>query len=188
VLTSLGHSVSAGVEFKLLTPLATTNIARIERFVAADAFRVGNRIGGRTLSAVGLNFTQHFLGLVEEDVPAISLSGWHLNYTAGDKSLIQALGGDGKTAVSFLAHIHQAMDLGDQGPSLTDGRSNFAYMHSRSDERLWAVHWSVNYANEWTIGAVYVPHPHLDWWSESRIFSSQSDRQEASAPQRVDDP
>jgi hypothetical protein len=29
----------------------------------------------------------------------------------------------------------------------------------------------VNYANEWNIGAVYVPHEALDWRSGSRVFT-----------------
>src|SRR5262245_19117939 len=58
-------------EFKLLDQLEDTRIEPIGRFVAAEAFKVGTRIGGRTLSAVGLNFSQHFLGVVEKDVAAV---------------------------------------------------------------------------------------------------------------------
>jgi hypothetical protein len=64
------------------------------------------------------------------------------------------------------------MEMGEEGPGHTDWRSNFAYVRSPIDGRLWAVHWSVNYENEWAIGAVYVPHSHLDWHSDSRLFSS----------------
>ena len=160
-------------EFKLLDPLEETKIGSIEKFVAAEVFEIGRKIGGRTLSAVGLNFTQHFLGVVEKDVPAVSLSGWALQYTTGDKSLIKALGGEQEATVSFLAYIHRVMEMGDEGASHTDWRSNFAYVRSPIDQRLWAVHWTQNYANEWTIGAVYVPHPQLDWRSGSRLFSNR---------------
>jgi hypothetical protein len=159
-------------EFKLLDPVKATKIGRVEKFVAAEAFRIGSKIGGRTLSAIGLNFTQHFLGVVETDVPEISLSGWTLLYTTGDKSLIKALGGEQETAVPFLAYVHRLMELGEEGVGHTDWRSNFAYVRSPIDGRLWAVHWSVNYVNEWTIGAVYVPHSHLDWRSGSRLFGN----------------
>ena len=164
--------LAAGAEFKLLDPVKETKIGRIEKFVAAEAFRIGSRIGGRTLSAIGLNFTQHFLGVVETDVPAISLRGWTLLYTTGDKSLIKALGGEQEAAVPFLAYVHRLMEMGEEGAGHTDWRSNFAYMRSPIDGRLWAVHWSVNYADEWTIGAVYVPHPHFDWRSGSRLFGN----------------
>jgi hypothetical protein len=63
------------------------------------------------------------------------------------------------------------METGDQGLGDTDGRSNFAFVRSPIDQRLWVVHWTVNYGNEWVIGAVYVPHPDLDWPSGSRLFS-----------------
>jgi hypothetical protein len=43
---------------------------------------------------------------------------------------------------------------------------------------LWAVHWTVNHANEWIIGAVYVPHPELDWPAGSRLFTSGRERQD----------
>jgi hypothetical protein len=162
----------AGAEFKLLESVKETRIGSIEKFVAAEAFRIGSRIGGRTLSAIGLNFTQHFLGIVETGVPAISLSGWTLRYTTGDKSLIKALGGEHEAAVPYLAYVHRLMEMGEEGGGHTDWRSNFAYLRSSIDGRLWAVHWSVNYANEWTIGAVHVPHSHLDWRSGSRLFGS----------------
>lgn len=162
----------AGAEFKLLDPLEETKIESIEKFIAAEAFRIGSRIGGKTLSAIGLNFTQHFLSVVENGVPAASLCGWALQYTTGDKSLIKALGGEQEVAVPFLAYIHRVMEMGKGGVGHADWRSNFAYVRSPIDQRLWAVHWTVNYANEWNIGAVHVPHLHLDWRAGSRLFSS----------------
>jgi hypothetical protein len=162
----------ASAEFKPLDRLEDTRIERIDRFVAAEAFEIGTKIGSRTLSAVGLNFAQHFLGVVERDVPGVSLSRWALQYTTSDKALIRALGGEREAAVPFLAYIHRLMERGDAGAGHTDWRSNFAFLRSPIDQRLWAVHWTVNYANEWTIGAVYVPHPQLDWRSGSRLFSN----------------
>jgi hypothetical protein len=158
-------------EIKPLEPLAETKSGPIEKFVAADAFKIGNRLGGRTLSAIGLNFTHHFIGVVEKDVPATYLTSWALLYTTSDRSLIKALGGEEEAAVSFLAYVHHVMETGDQGLGDTDGRSNFAFVRSPIDQRLWVVHWTVNYGNEWVIGAVYVPHPDLDWPSGSRLFS-----------------
>jgi hypothetical protein len=90
----------------------------------------------------------------------------------GDKSLVKNLGGEQEAALSFLAYIHRLMEMGEAGPGHTDWRSNIAYVRSPIDKRLWAVHWTVNYANEWTIGAVYIPHPELDWRSGSRLFGN----------------
>jgi hypothetical protein len=161
---------SVGREFKLLDLHSETRVEGIQKFVAADAFKVGNKIGGRTLSAVGWGFAEHFLGVVEEDAPAATLKGWNLLYTAGDKSLIEVLAGEDKAAVLFLAYIYSVMAMGESGPCHLDWRSNFAYVRSPIDRRLWAVHWNNNYTNEWNIGAVYVPHVHLDWRSGSRLF------------------
>ena len=179
-------SLGSAAEFEPIEPIAETKIGRIERFVAADAFRIGNKIGGRTLSAVGFSFTQYFIGIVEEDVPTASLRTWVLVYTTGDKSLIKALGGEQQAAVPFLAYIHHLMELGDGGPSHTDWRSNFAYVRSPVDQRLWAIHWTVNYSNEWNIGAVYVPHADLDWRSGSRLFGNQPVRAKSSCATGTD--
>ena len=67
------------------------------------------------------------------------------------------------------------MAMGTEGASHTDWRSNFAYMRSPVDRRLWAVHWTVNYAGEWNIGTVSVPHEHLDWRAGSRLFAYAPD-------------
>jgi hypothetical protein len=163
-------TTAAGREFKLLDLHSETRVEGTEQFVAADAFKAGNRIGGRTLSAMGWSFADHFLPVIEHDVPHATLKGWTLLYAAGDKSLINTLGGEEKAAVPYLAYIHRVMALGENGPSHVDWRSNFAYMRSPIDRRLWAVHWNVNNANEWNIGAVYVPHPHMDWRFDSRVF------------------
>jgi hypothetical protein len=62
------------------------------------------------------------------------------------------------------------MDLAENGPSHVDWQSNFAYLRSPIDHRLWAIHWSMNYENEWSIGAVLVPHPDIGWRPGSRLF------------------
>jgi len=67
-------------------------------------------------------------------------------YTAGDKSLVEAAGGEEDGVIRFIAHIHHLMELGDKGPIHVDWRSNFAYVRSPVDRKLWAVHWNMNYA------------------------------------------
>jgi hypothetical protein len=157
-------------DFRPLDPIDDTKVQPVPTFVAADVFKTGGRIGGRTLSSVGLNFAEHFVRVVEQNVPSASLKVWTLRYTIGDRPLIEALGGEEHADLHSLASIHRIMEMGDYGPSLTDGRSNFAYLKSPVDRKLWAVHWFVNDANEWIIGAVQVPHPQLDWQSASRLF------------------
>jgi hypothetical protein len=70
-----------------------------------------------------------------------------------------------------LTYIHRLMEMGDNGRPHTDGCSNFAYVHSPIDGKLWAEHWTVNHAGEWVIGAAYVPHPHTDWRAGSQVLT-----------------
>jgi hypothetical protein len=127
-------------EFKLLNPHSQTRVERIEKFVAADAFKEGNRISGRELTVIGWNFREHFLGVVEENVPEATLIGWTLLYTAGGTALLGALGGEQRAPLSFLGHCYRLMEMGENGPSHVDWQSNFAYLRSPIDHRLWAEH------------------------------------------------
>ena len=156
-------------EFKLLSPHSQTKLERIEKFAAADVFKEGNMIGSRELTAIGWYFREHFLGLVQTNVPATALKGWTLLHYADDVSIISAMGGEQKASLS-LAHIYHLMEMGENGPSHVDWQSNFAYVRSPIDQRLWAIHWSVNYHNEWSIGAVQVPHPAIGWSPNARLF------------------
>ena len=162
---------SAGAEDRFLERIHTQRIAAIEGFVATERFRVGNIIGGRRLGSVGFNFAEHFLGQMEGRAPAALLATTELRFTMGDTSLIRMLDAD-KVPVAHLAHVYAVMEMGESGASHTDWRSNIAYLRSPVNRRLWAVHWSMNHAGEWTIGAVYVPHAALDWAAGTRVFSA----------------
>src|SRR5262245_2103070 len=85
---------ASAAEFSLLEPHSASRTERRETFIVADEFKVGRRIGSRTLSAVGWNFAEHFLAVVERNVPEEPWSAWTLLYTAGDKALVEALGGE----------------------------------------------------------------------------------------------
>lgn len=157
---------------RLLEPYAQSKFPGLETFVAAEAYKLGNKIGDRTLSAIGWNFSEHFLGVTESHVPEIQINAWTLLYAATDKWILETLQGQADGGTCVLANIHSLMSLNDRAANHLDGRSNFAYVRSPVDHRLWAAHWSVNSANEWIIGAVYVPHPDLDWHAGSRLFTS----------------
>jgi hypothetical protein len=121
-----------------------------------------------------MEFAQHFLGVVEKDIPATRVNTWNLMYTARDEWLIEESSAQRESNQCFMAQIFRLMELADSGICHVDGQSNFSYMRSPVDRKLWAVHWSVNALNEWTVGAVFVPHPQLDWRSGSRLFNRQS--------------
>lgn len=174
-LTAASVTGPAGASDRFLEQIHTPRVAAIENFVAADRFRVGNRIGGRRLGLVGANFAEQFLMGVESDAPAASLAITELRFTMGDASLIEKLGSE-KASIDHLAYVYAIMVMGDAGAGHTDWRSNIAYVRSSVDQRLWAVHWSVDHAGDWTIGAVNVPHAALDWAAGTRVLSSGSDR------------
>ena len=156
---------------ELRTPVTSgqSHIARSERFVAAEAFAVGGRIGDHAVIAVGFNFVRHFYPLVETDAAAIPLDTWTLGRSADDATLIAMAGGEKEVAASLSA-IYRLMALSGRGDNHTDGKSNFAYARSPVDGRLWAIHWTMS-AGEWIVGAVTVPHPDLDWPGGSRLFA-----------------
>jgi hypothetical protein len=168
---ALGAVAPSSAEPWFLDQIRTVQVGEVRRFDAAHRFKVGTTIGGRKLSAIGLNFAQHFSALTEEDLPATPLAVWTLRYTVGDASLVKALRATHRDGVFRLAHVYSLMEMGGDSGCHTDWRSNFAYVRSPLDRRLWAVHWSVNHAGEWSIGAVYVPHADLDWVAGSRLFS-----------------
>ena len=150
-----------------------TRLPPLNTFSARESFQEGNTIGGRILHAVAWNFTDHFLGMVENNVPEATVKSWMLLRPAGDQSLIPALGGEEQARMLYLCNVYRLMKMGGDGPCHVDWQSNFAYVRSPVDRRLWAVHWSVNYENEWTIGAATVPHPFADWPTGALVFNCQ---------------
>jgi len=160
-----------GGSFGLIARHYETRVPALDRFQSEEAFKVGRLVVGRRgLGSVGINFGHYFGGVIDNDVPGTWLRGWTLLYTASDISIMEALGGEEKAAMRSLAYVYHLMELDDRGPCHLDWQSNFAFVRSAVDGRLWAVHWTVNSSNEWVIGAIYVPHPHLDWRANSRVF------------------
>ena len=158
----------------LLEQRALLRLPGKETFVVAEVFKVGSKIGGRMLSAIGWNFSEHFLSVTENNGRETQIAAWTLLYTAGDKWILETLDGlpDGGTCT--LSNIHSLMTLGEKASNHLDGLSNFAYVSSPADRRLWAVHWLVSNTNEWTIGSVQVPHPDMPWHRGSRLFTSRT--------------
>jgi hypothetical protein len=160
----------AGDSFRLMERVYEALIPGLDKFQSDQAFKVGRLIGRRVLSSVGLNFSQYFGGISDNNIPGTLLRGWTLLYAASDSSILQALGGEEKASILSLAYVYHLMELDDGGPCHVDWQSNFAFVRSAVDGRLWALCWTVNSSNEWVIGAIYVPHPHLDWRANSRVF------------------
>jgi hypothetical protein len=88
---AVSNAAPARTQLRLLEPHSETRAARASKFVAAEAFRIGGKIGTRTLSSVGLTFAYHFLPIVESNVPAATLKGLTLLLIASDAALVNAL-------------------------------------------------------------------------------------------------
>lgn len=159
-----------GAEPAKLAVETQSMMPEVDRFVAADAFKVGARIGGRTVWLLGFDFASKMLPVIETNVHAVPVQAWTLRYSADDATLIKSVGGE-TNAVLPLAAIHYVMTLDGKGGNRVDWRSNFAYVRLAGEERLLAVHWFVNQDGEWVIGAAQVPHPAIDWSAGSRLFS-----------------
>lgn len=166
-------SPDARAEMHLLEQHDQVMLLRKETFLSAKAFKIGTKINGRKLGAIGWTFTEHFLGVVETEIFKTQIIAWTLLYAASDKWIFETLNTIGKEEKCALANVY---DLMATGQSHINGRSNFAYVQSPVDRRPWAVHWFVNAEKEWVVGAVHVPHPHIDWPAGTRLFSSRIER------------
>jgi len=169
-LVAILVKVAFAQELRRLAVHETIEITRCEDFAAAAVFAPGRRIGDLLLGSVGFNFARLFLNGTETEAHVVALQAWTLRYSADDLSLIQYLGGEERALIP-LCSIYRLMEMGGKGGNQTDLQSNFAFARAPADGRVLAVHWFVNHDQEWVIGAVEVPHPHLDWPPGSRVFS-----------------
>ena len=145
-----------------------------DTFAVADVFKEGSKIGGQSVSAIGWSFSKHFFGVIERHVRQTQIVAWTLLYSADDKWILETLDEQQAAGSCALANIHSLMALGEKAFNHLDGQSNFAYVRSPVDRQLWAVHWVMSSRNEWIIGSVQVPHPHIGWRVGSRLFTSQN--------------
>jgi hypothetical protein len=168
-------SKTAWTKMVLLGAHSVTDVDCTRSFAAKDNFRIGEKIGGRTLGTVGLSFARLFSEVREIDVREAQVNGRTLSYSASDDWLQEATGGeaDNLNLMHAMAYIHRLMELGRNGPCHVDGRSNFAYMRLPKSQSRCAIHWFVNHSNEWVIGVANVPHPDIGWRSGTKFFCSR---------------
>ena len=124
---------ASGGEFRLLEPHSETRRDRIEQLLPPTHSKWGpNRRPNIECDRVELR--RAFSRRPRKQCARVHMHGWTLWYTAGDELLIEASGGE-DGVIRFLACIHHLMELGDNGPSHLDWRSNFAYLRSPVDRR-----------------------------------------------------
>jgi hypothetical protein len=167
---TLGGGCAVASDHATRTMEERLHAAPSDRFVASEAFAVGRRIGDHVIIAVGFNFEKYFYPLVEKDIGGAPIDPWTLGRSTDDATLIAMIGGEDKIVLPLPA-IHRLIAFGHRGDNHVDGRSNFAYARAPVDGRLWAIHWTMNATGEWIVGAVFVPHPDIDWPAGSRLFA-----------------
>ena len=129
----------------LLEQRALLRLPREQTFVVAEVFKVGRKIGEPHVEwqLAGV-FPSIFLASPKSTFQETPIAAWTLLYTAGDKWILEALDGQPNGGACTLANIHNLMTLGEKASNHLDGQSNFAYVSSPVDRRLWGVHWLVN--------------------------------------------
>ncbi|CAN5715693.1 hypothetical protein BH11PAT2_BH11PAT2_09160 [soil metagenome] len=137
-----------------------TWVPTIDRFVARDKFVV-NRDGELPISYLGDNFTNNFLGLVEENVKTTKLKQRKLLKGSVDGPILSALGGESKAKVA-LAHVFEFLQTADR---------NLWYIFYVADVN--GVVWAVGAGWDdrgWRVGAIAVADPRR-WDADDRVVS-----------------
>lgn len=136
-------------------------IAARERFIARDSFAPGGN-GELPISLLGDDFTENFLGLVEEGVKPADLRQYKLVKSTVDGPIFVALGGESKAKVA-LAHVFDFLKTADRA------RWFFFYV-TDVNGILWAIdtYWR---DDGWDIEAYSVTYPR-GWRGGGRVVSN----------------
>ena len=152
----------------LLARVDTIEVPAVARFVAADHFKSG--VAGITFW-FGDNFKRHFLGKVEENVPAATLAINRLNRSSVDGPIRRELGAEREEIA--LAHFYELIKnqpRGERGKLPTDGTWIIAYIKDDKGN-LWAVRASwYSFDREWSVDAYSVGNP-CEWFAGYQVLS-----------------
>jgi len=156
----------------LLDFISTINItATTVRFVVRDKFKLKKNSG--ICSYLGDNFTNWFLGKIEEPIGKQTLRYAKLRKSSPDSPIISELGGEEK-AETTLTEVFSLMDKqfsGEEGALLTNGWANIFYVKDHSGVlRAVGVDW---YDDGWDVGASSLGRPYR-WRQGSRFVSRNS--------------
>ncbi len=106
-------------------------VASCKCFVASQKWVV-DRNGELPISSLSENIRTHFLGLIEENVPAATLKQRKLLKNSGDTSIISAYGGQAKVKIPF-AHVFEYLKTADR-------TEWYVFYVIGTDGYLWAVY------------------------------------------------
>lgn len=156
----------------ILTLIASVALDPIERFIAADNFKIDTSTSAKVkIGWMSDDFKRSFLGKVEENVSAATLNLHRVEKDSLDKDIRAELGTEcEKITLGQFYQMLAKQPRGESGPLLTDGCANIAYIEDTNDN-LWAVHasWSSNY-DHWRVHARSVTHPRR-WYGGDQVVS-----------------
>lgn len=156
----------------LLEVVCTVAVSAVERFAAADHFKVDTSDSAVVkIGDMGDNFRANFLSKVEKNVPAAELVVRRLTKNALDKDIREELGSDcEETTLAHLWEMLTRQSRGQKGNLLTNGYANICYIKDAKG-KLWAVdvRWDAYY-DGWRVLASSVGVPHR-WLAGFQVFS-----------------
>ena len=161
-----------GVTVRILKHVGDIAVGPVKKFVVAEKFVKSNP--KVKFYDFGKNFTDHFLGKIEEGVQATALGVDRLVISALDPEIMVELGA--KHRIITLAEFYGALELQGQGQLegllRVDGWANFAYIRDINGN-VWAVraYWDAGLG--WSVRAGPVVYP-LPWGVGDVVLSRKS--------------
>lgn len=155
---------------KLLEFVTTTSVAALERFNAAENFKVNTKKAAVRICYLGKNFKEHFGRKVEGTCEASEIRVHKLTESSLDVPIIAELGDKAEITLGQFFALLSKQGEGESGPLLTNEWANIAYIRDCGDV-LWAVfaRWNVA-GGGWVVGARSVGHP-FEWGAGYQVLS-----------------
>lgn len=162
----------APVPQPILAHVTVVEVAGIGKFTAADHFKEDtSKKATVAIGWLGDNFKSHFLGKIEENVPATTLRVHCLTRDSLDKDIRAELTPETEeTTLTCLWNLLSKQPRGQKGILLTDGRANVFYIKDARGN-LWAVGagWD-SPDGRWRVHAPSVTDPR-GWLEGDQVFS-----------------
>ena len=176
-------------EEKRLEPFGTVQVPAVDRFVAADHFRVGNSnpdvpdFDARRpmIFLMDDEFKAHFVGKIESDVPAATLSIHRVRMIGKGDLFIKELGHLAETNLAYVWELlARQPGSGSRGGVLYSERQFVPYIENvffirGTDGNVWtvSVYWTEVHSSEaddygWVVSADPTSQA---WDNDSRVFS-----------------
>jgi hypothetical protein len=156
----------------LLWPIGTVTVPATGKLVAREKFvKDMSRKAAVKISYLGDNFSEWFLGKVEEPCPETTLRYAKLNRYSVDGPILAELGNTAETTLAQIYALMERQPNGEDGVLLTNGYANIFYVRDINGA-LRAVYMGWK-AGGWDVYAFSVADP-FGWFGGISVFSCNS--------------